>query len=159
MSATPSDRPRPPAARDPARRSGARPRGPTRQRAHLRGAPSRPPPARSSAPAKAPTRSLLAPGDARALQPRSSGSDGGGRRKPSGGDGERARDVVAQRGGLWDTEFRRSPRVPVPAGAGLQVPKDIAKKMKRHATSLGEKNTADHTSNYIYVCVSRARQT
>ncbi|XP_047702334.1 formin-like protein 5 [Prionailurus viverrinus] len=44
-------------------------RGPTRQRAHLRGAPSRPPPARSSVPTKAPTRSLLSPGERPDLQP------------------------------------------------------------------------------------------
>lgn len=43
-------------------------RGLARQRAHLRGAPSRPPPARSAVPAPAPTRSLRSPRDVRALR-------------------------------------------------------------------------------------------
>lgn len=44
-------------------------RGLARQRAHLRGAPSRPPPARSVAPAQAPTRSLRSPGGRPGPQP------------------------------------------------------------------------------------------
>lgn len=62
-----------PAPAPPVQRSRPLPHRPRRglaqQRAHLRGAPSRPPPARSAVPAQAPTSSLRSPGDARALQP------------------------------------------------------------------------------------------
>nr|XP_028687215.1 uncharacterized protein LOC106992798 [Macaca mulatta] len=93
-----------------------------RQRAHLRGAPSRPPPARSAAPAKAPTRSLCSPGDPGPPSPRSNGGGGSDRRKPGGGDGEGGIRRRGPRTALWDPESHRPFRARKPAGVGLQVP-------------------------------------
>lgn len=61
--APPHPRPRP-AAAPPGPLPNRPRRGPARRRAHLRGAPSRPPPARSAVPARAPTHSLHSPADA-----------------------------------------------------------------------------------------------
>lgn len=93
-----------------------------RQRAHLRGAPSRPPPARSAAPAKAPTRSLCSPGDPGPPSPRSNGGGGSDSRKPGGGDGEGGTRRRGPRTALWDPESHRPFRARKPAGVGLQVP-------------------------------------
>lgn len=98
-------------------------RGLAQQRAHLRGTPSRPPPARSAVPAQAPTRSLRSPGghpDPPAREAAAAAATAGER--PAAATERAVRGVVAQRRALRDTESGRSSSACASARVGLQVP-------------------------------------